>query len=160
VKTRPPALAEALGAVLGVEREQPFASEKENVPHAVHRRGDGRGITRAVVRRLPRFLAVAGVEGDDARSLAADIDQQQLAFHEWSGSHAEESLARLVLRGEVVLPGLVAGLQVETEEPAFRAESVYPLSRDHGRRPRAVALAERVVVAGRIRVLPHGFAGV
>ena len=108
-----PAFAETYRTVIGIDGDNAFAGEKEDVTAAVDRSGNGRGIAGVVIGRAPKFLAGVFVESDDPCVLAADIDQQLVALDDWRSGHAEKALANLVVGVERPLPDFLALVQGE-----------------------------------------------
>src|SRR5262245_29560615 len=77
---RSPVLAEALRAVLWVQRHQTLAGEKQEVANAVDSGSGWRRIAGFVVGGFPQLFAGVFVKSDDAGVSGADVNQEQVAL--------------------------------------------------------------------------------
>jgi hypothetical protein len=124
----------------GIVPRQDLVAQGDEHRLASDRHQRGRLITDHIFRPgLPHHLPAGDVEGGDPRALrAADLKHDRVLDERWGAGETVEGLSRPVGPGQVRVPDLPAGLEIETVEMAGGVQHEDPAPIDQGRRDRPI----------------------
>src|SRR5207249_1429227 len=110
-------------AAQGVQSDQAASREVQKVTLDIDAGGDGGGIAGFIIRCFPLHLTGFFSDGDDAGAMsAADVENNQIAFHQWRAGKAEIAFGRGEFGAGIDAPEVFAGVEIPGAKCALRAE--------------------------------------